>query len=426
MGQRALLIELATEKDRPHLSAHLRQSPLPGQVEVIPGTRTVLVDFRRRRDALAAMKLAKRLKVRRRRDADAEQDAPETADGGLMTLPGSFAPCLGLDDREAVVEVLDVGGRPDRVLVQDMGRFGFGEAGVGRSGSVDLVAARQANRLVGNDDSAAVFEVRSGELSLRIWQTSILAAAGAEVSMEIITEELVPISRGGTDAARTASRSRAVPVRAPFWVFPGETLRLGPVQRGVYAYLGISGGLDAPLRLGSASTDLGARIGPAPVQPGHRYALAGAASRFVGIASVAPTPLPPLDAPTVLRYVPGPREEYFGTRRAAAAGLSRLEGQPWEAMEPSGRAGLRLDGDDPIRRTQSEPLAAEPLIRGAICVCAAGQPTIALAEHPVTSTDPVLGVVVREDLALVAQLRAGAQVRFQAVDPESLGAVRPR
>lgn len=438
MGQRALVIEVTAEKDRPRLSEHLQEHPFPGQVEVIPGVRTVLVDFRRRRDAQAALKLARRLKLRRRRAGSGESPPPEHPVRPEVNLPESYVECAPLEDREAVLEVLRIGAedaavpaaedrRPSAgVLIQDIGRYGFGDRGLGRSGSVDLAAARQANRLVGNDDSAAVFEVCAGEFSLRICQTSILAVTGAEVSMEVITEEPVQNFRGGQEAATTASRSRPAPVRAPFWVFPGETLHLRMVHRGVYSYVGISGGVDVPLQLGSASTDTAAGIGPEPVQVGHRFGLSGAASRFVGIASVAPTPLPELEDATMLRYVPGPRTEYFGTRRAASAGLSRLESQPWETVAPSGRAGLLLDGDDPIQRTIAEPMPGEPLLRGAITVSSSGQPTVALAEHPVTSADPVLGVVVREDLALAAQLPAGAQVRFQAVDPESLGAVRTR
>lgn len=446
VGQRALLIEVTAEKDHPALMAHLAEQPFTGQIDAIPGVKTVLVDFRRRRDAQTALKQAKRLKLRRRRLAAAEDAAGEktaaTERAGAPTpamdrptparpapqIPQAYARALALQPREAVVEVLpaSVGEAPGQILVQDMGRYGYGASGVGRAGPADFSAARQANRLIGNDDSAAVFEIAGGGLSVRLCQTSILAVTGAEVSLEVLTQEAVPTSRGGTEIAQTIERTRSAPGRAPFWVFPGEVLHLGAPQRGVYSYLGISGGLEAPVVLGSASTDIGAGIGPAPVQAGDRFGLAGAASRFVGIASVAPTPLPLPQQATVLRYVPGPRVEFFGTRRASTAGLARLEGQPWEVMIESSRASLVLEGDDPIRRTQSEALPAEPLMRGSIWVTDSGQPAVALAEHPVTSSDPVLGVVVREDLSLAAQLPRGAEVRFRAVDPETLGAVRTR
>lgn len=418
VGQRALLIEVTAAKDGPSLMTHLSEQPFTGQLDLIPGEKTVLVDFRRRRDAQAALKPAKRLKLCRR--SGTEPSKP--------SVPRSYAAGLRPQEREAVVQVLPLLAEeiPGVVLVQDPGRFGFGAQGVGRAGPADFSAARQANRLIGNDDSAAVFEICAGAFRLRLCQTSILAVTGAEVPLEITTQEAAPVSRGGTEVAQLTERTRSVPGRAPFWVFPGEVLHIGPPQRGVYSYLGISGGLEVPAVLGSASTDTGAEIGPAPVQVEDRFGLAGAASRFVGIASVAPTPLPVPGEATVLRYVPGPRVECFGTRRAGAAGLARLEGQPWEVMAGSGRSALMLEGDDPIRRTQPEPLPAEPLLRGAICVTESGQPSVALAEHPVTSTEPVLGVVVREDLSLAAQLPAGAEVRFQAVDPETLGAVRAR
>lgn len=43
-----------------------------------------------------------------------------------------------------------------------------------------------------------------------------------------------------------------------------------------------------------------------------------------------------------------------------------------------------------------------------------------LADHPVTGGYPVIGVVVRADLGLAAQLLPGAEVRFTAVDSETL------
>ncbi|MGJ9372861.1 biotin-dependent carboxyltransferase family protein [Nesterenkonia sp. CF4.4] len=446
VGQRALLIEVTAEKDHPALMAQLTEQPFTGQIDAIPGVKTALVDFRRRRDAQAALKQAKRLKLRRRKVAPADEAAGDEAFAGERAgatnpavdrptpvrpeaqIPQAYAPALALQPREAVVEVLPApdGEAYGQILVQDMGRYGLGARGVGRAGPADFSAARQANRLIGNDDSAAVFEIFGGGLSVRLCHTSILAVTGAEVSLEVITREAAPTSRGGTEVAQTTERTRTAPGRAPFWVFPGEVLHLGPQQRGVYSYLGISGGLEAPVVLGSASTDTDAGIGPAPVQVGDRFGLAGAASRFVGIASVAPTPLPLPQEATMLRYVPGPRVEYFGTRRASTAGLARLEGQPWEVMAESSRASLVLDGDDPIRRTQPEALPAEPLMRGSICITDSGQPAVALAEHPVTSSAPVLGVVVREDLSLAAQLPRGAEVRFQAVDPETLGPVRTR
>lgn len=60
-------------------------------------------------------------------------------------------------------------------------------------------------------------------------------------------------------------------------------------------------------------------------------------------------------------------------------------------------------------------LVSEGVVLGAIQVPRAG-PIVFLNDHPVTGGYPVLGVVFREDLPIIAQLRAGDAVRFRLVD----------
>jgi allophanate hydrolase subunit 2 len=49
---------------------------------------------------------------------------------------------------------------------------------------------------------------------------------------------------------------------------------------------------------------------------------------------------------------------------------------------------------------------------GALQVPPSGLPTIFLADHPVTGGYPVIAVVRRADLDLLAQLRPGQAVKF--------------
>ena len=63
--------------------------------------------------------------------------------------------------------------------VQDAGRFGQGALGIGRSGVCDRAAYRLANRLVGNEDGAAVLEVTFGGLVLRADTDVVLVTTGA-------------------------------------------------------------------------------------------------------------------------------------------------------------------------------------------------------------------------------------------------------
>ena len=66
-----------------------------------------------------------------------------------------------------------------RTTVQDAGRPGFSDLGVGVSGAADRGAARLGNRLVGNPEEAAVLETTLGGLVLRTTAPSTVAVTGA-------------------------------------------------------------------------------------------------------------------------------------------------------------------------------------------------------------------------------------------------------
>src|ERR1700730_17487178 len=125
--------------------------------------------------------------------------------------------------------------------VQDLGRRGVGAMGVSPAGAVDWFAARAANRLVGNPDAAALIETTLTGISFEVRRDIVVAVTGAEAS---VTIGLTP---GST---LHALRARA-----------GDRVAVGPASRGLRSYVAFRGGLDVPLVLGSASTDVGGGFG---------------------------------------------------------------------------------------------------------------------------------------------------------------------
>ncbi len=63
--------------------------------------------------------------------------------------------------------------------VQDLGRSGYAELGVPRSGAFDRAALALGNRLVGNPAAAAGIEVTLGGLHVRLHQPATIALTGA-------------------------------------------------------------------------------------------------------------------------------------------------------------------------------------------------------------------------------------------------------
>ena len=272
-------------------------------------------------------------------------------------------------------------------LVEDLGRPGFAHLGVARSGALDRGAARLANRLVGNPDGHAVLEVLVGGFRARFEDGETwFAVTGAWGRAALDGRPVAPY---------TAARARA-----------GSVLDLGAAERGIRYVLAVRGGIDEPPVLGSRSRDTLAALGPEPVMP--RRVLA------IGAEPAASVPLidqdaafPPPGGAVTLALTPGPRADRF-----TDAARHALFDTPWRVTEQADRVGVRLAGAPLARRVDGE-LASEATVPGSIQVAGDGQPTILLADGPVTGGYPVVAIVASAALDAVAQLRPGQEVRFR-------------
>jgi biotin-dependent carboxylase-like uncharacterized protein len=267
-----------------------------------------------------------------------------------------------------VVEVLRAGAL---TTVQDRGRIGLAHLGVPRAGALDAPAADLANRLVGNDVSAAVLEVTLGGFAMR-------ADAGLWVAV--------------TGAGRQHARAE--------WLAAGATLEVSPPGEGVRTYVAVAGGVDVDPVLGSRSTDTLAWVGPPRVADGDLLPV----GRVTGEPRGLDVPRPPARGP--LRLHPGPHGRHFEPHA-----LEALCAATYAVRSASNRVGLRLDGPA-VRRTGDAELESEGMVLGAVQVPPDGQPVVLLADHPTTGGYPVVAVVDAADLWQCAQLRPGEDVWF--------------
>jgi hypothetical protein len=128
-----------------------------------------------------------------------------------------------------------------QTTVQDLGRNGFGPAGVSPSGAADRISLRMGNRLVGNDENAAGLEMMLLGGTFSFPNGAILALTGSDFGATL------------NDAPLDVGTS--VEVR------PGQTLRLGPTNSGARCYLCVRGRIEVKPFLGSASTHILSGLG---------------------------------------------------------------------------------------------------------------------------------------------------------------------
>ncbi|KOX22094.1 biotin-dependent carboxyltransferase family protein [Nocardiopsis sp. NRRL B-16309] len=284
----------------------------------------------------------------------------------------------------STASALEVVAAGPMTTVQDTGRFGHADLGVGRSGAADADSYARANRLLANPPGAAALETTMGGLRVRARGPVTVAVTGAPV----------PLTVGGRGAATDTV------LHLP----DGTELAMGLPPRGLRSYLAVRGGVDVRPVLGSRSTDVLAGLGPEPPVPG----------------SVLPVGPPPRDFPVVdhvcaapvsgdritLRVVLGPRQDWF-TGRA----LETLLSGEYEVTPRSDRVGARLSGPA-LERSHPGELPSEGMVAGSLQVPPGGEPVLFLADHPVTGGYPVVAVIRSADLPRAAQARPGTRIRF--------------
>jgi biotin-dependent carboxylase-like uncharacterized protein len=280
--------------------------------------------------------------------------------------------------------------------VQDLGRAGYAHLGVARSGALDAPSLARANALVGNPLTDAGLETTLTGVTLRAETAVTVAVCGAPARITV----------DGTPVAFDEA------VEVP----EGALLEVGPAITGVRSYVAVAGGLRVQTVLGSRSTDTLSGLGPPPLRAGfvlpvgtpHAVATSATAGfdgppeALVPPAGVIPEP----GAQVTLRVRLGPRHDWFsGSARDAVVAL------PYVLSVKSNRVGARLSGP-PLNRAVYDELPSEGIVLGAVQVPADGQPLVFLADHPTTGGYPVIAVVERQDLPLLAQARPGTAIRF--------------
>jgi biotin-dependent carboxylase-like uncharacterized protein len=268
--------------------------------------------------------------------------------------------------------------------IQDLGRPGLASTGIGHSGPADRASFTLANRIVGNHENAAGIETTFGGLVIRASHNISLAVTGC----------IAPV----TINDRSEGRNAVLNLRS------GDTLTIGTPMAGVRSYLAVRGGIDVPRVLGSRSTDTLSGIGPAAVQPGDILPI-GTETDGYPILDQAPV-ADCTNSRLKLRLMLGPRHEWF-----SQSALKVLETSDWNVTTYSNRVGIRLAGPH-LSRTNCAELPSEGVVEGALQVPPQGNPTLFLADHPVTGGYPVIGVLHSADVALAAQARPGQQIKF--------------
>jgi antagonist of KipI len=276
--------------------------------------------------------------------------------------------------------------------VQDLGREGFGPAGVSASGAADAISLRIGNRLVGNAEGAAGLEMTLLGGIFMFADGAVLALAGSDF--------------GATLEGKPVELWRAVEAK------PGQVLRMGPTRTGARCYLCVRGGIEVKLFLGSASTHILSGLG------GHEgRALRKGDVLRVGVARglarngrLKKQAVKELQPRKVLRVTDGPQSDWF-TEEAQKIFYESTH----RVAEESNRMGIRLEGAV-LPTASGGEMISEGVALGAVQVPEGGRPIILFVEQQTTGGYPKIANVISADFHSLGQLRPRDEIRFERVD----------
>lgn len=284
---------------------------------------------------------------------------------------------------------------PAWLVVQDLGWPDQRAVGMPTGGAMDRHALSVANLLVGNPAGAAGLEWALGPGTLRFEQPTTFALAGAAVEATL--------------------DGRPVALHTPHQAGTGEELVIGRIRAGVFAYIGVHGGIGVDPVMGSRSTYVrggfgglhGRRLRAEDFLPVGEPSSPAAPAGFT-----VPEELLGLGGDGPIRVTAGPQASLFSTENREL-----LVDSDWLIAAASDRMGYRLKGPE-IRTTEPTTHASEPACPGAIQVPAAGGPIVLMADGPTVGGYPKLAVTCSADLGRLAQHEPGRTVRFRWIDIE--------
>lgn len=278
--------------------------------------------------------------------------------------------------------------------VQDLGRPGFGPAGVSPSGAADPLSLRLGNRLVGNPETAAALEMTLLGGTFAFPDGAVCALAGS-------------------DFGRTLDHS-SVKMWTSFQINPGQTLRVGPTRSGARCYLCIRGGISVKPFLGSASTHLLSGLGGhqgRALRQGDLLTIGRATGRW-SRREISASMLERLSPQKLLRVTPGPQQDWF-----PLPSRKLFHSSPYRVTEECNRMGLRLDGPS-VAPVPGREMVTEGVSLGAVQITPDGQPIILFVEQQTTGGYAKIANVISADLPSLGQLRPRDEIRFELVSWE--------
>ncbi len=283
--------------------------------------------------------------------------------------------------------------------VQDLGRYGYQQAGINPSGAMDRYALQVANALVGNDLHEAVLELHFPSSVILFTRPLLIAITGADFSPSINGEP--------------------VPLNQCIVVNKNDALQFHRPVSGARACLAVQGGFILSPWLESQSTNLKAAAGGyegrslrkgdeliCRTEREYSKLLNGKNFRVLPWTADHQSG----DNSKEILILPGKEWD-----RLPAASNERFLGTPFLITKLADRMGFHL-GNEPLDILPGEELVSSAVTFGTIQLLPEGKLIILMADHQTTGGYPRVAHVITAHHSKLAQKRTGEALHFRITD----------
>lgn len=273
--------------------------------------------------------------------------------------------------------------------IQDSGRFGVMKNGFTQSGAMDAHSMKTVNALCGNALDAPVVEMTMLGITARFTDTHVFCLSGGDFQPKL----------NGTPIENNK----------PYKASSGDLLQLGVAKSGMRCYLGVSGGIDVPVVMGSSSTNIKLAIGGfegRKLKAGDKLSV----GKSVGTPDLSKS-APLCDYPdhVKIRVVLGPQDDMF-----TDTDIAFFTKQIYTVTPDLDRMGIRLCGIA-LKGKDGMDIISDGITFGSVQIARSGMPIILMADHQTAGGYAKIATVISADLPRLAQVRPYNKIMFETV-----------
>lgn len=269
-------------------------------------------------------------------------------------------------------------------VLQDLGRMGYRKFGVPAAGAMDAHSARLANQLIRNPDNAPVLEFIGQGPVLRFNSPGLISIQGAKFNVRV-NNELIDIN-------------------LPCSIKESDQLTFGTAVEGLYGYLAIQGGFNAPMVLGSVSFYEG--ITPQDrIKKGDKLSF-NSNDDQINFPSHSTKIIEALNySSSSIEVTKGPEFEKLSNKTQ-----DLLENEEFILSNEINRMGYRLIGNQEIRGFE---ILTSPVQPGTIQLTPSGQLIVLMRDGQTTGGYARILQLSEISLSVLAQKRPGEKINFK-------------